>query len=52
LGQDPQGEKTRQRAALTISDLIDAFLEGHAETKLKAKTQAHYAGVFGRVRDA
>jgi hypothetical protein len=47
-----KGEKTRQRAALTVSDLIDAFLEGHAETKLKAKTQAHYAGVFGRVRDA
>jgi hypothetical protein len=42
LGQDPQAEKTRQRASLTVSDLIDAFLEGHAETKLKAKTPSRW----------
>jgi integrase len=50
LGGDPQGEKTRQRTALTVGGLIDAFLEGHASTKLKAKTAAHYRIALERLR--
>ena len=37
LGEDPQAEKARQRASLTISGLIDTFIEGHA-AKLKPKS--------------
>jgi len=40
LGADPQAEKSRQRAALSVSDLIDAFLERHVGGKLKPKSQA------------
>jgi integrase len=52
LGNDPQSEKTRQRAALTVGALIEAFLEGHVGAKLKSKTQIDYAIVLERARAA
>jgi integrase len=50
-GHDPAGEKTRQRAALTISGLCDAFLSGHA-SKLKPKSVVAYEGGLAKVRAA
>jgi integrase len=49
LGADPQGEKSQLRAALTVSALITAFLEGHA---LKPSSRAAYVGWLGKVRTA
>jgi integrase len=42
LGSDPQAEKTRQRAALSLADLIEQFLTEHVGTKLKPKTKISY----------
>jgi integrase len=52
LGNDPQAEKIRQRASLIVGGLIDAFLEGHARSKLKAKTVGHYRIALERLRGA
>jgi len=52
LGNDPQAEKIRQRASPTVGGLIDAFLEGHARSKLKAKTVGHYRIALERLRAA
>lgn len=41
LGNDPQAEKGRQRAALTVAGLVEVFIEGHA-TKLKSKSAIAY----------
>ena len=38
LGSDPQAEKSRQRTALTVSGLIDAYLDDHGG-KLKPRTR-------------
>jgi integrase len=51
LGSDPQAEKTCQRASLTVSGLIDAFLDDHGG-KLKPRTRAGYAELLGKVRAA
>jgi integrase len=51
LGDDPQAEKARQRAALTVSDLIDAYLETHV-AKLKPKSQRSYSDALAKVRAA
>jgi hypothetical protein len=51
LGSDPQAERSRQRTALTVAGLIDAFLEDHG-SKLKPKTKAGYAELLGKVRAA
>jgi integrase len=51
LGEDPQAEKGRQRAALTVDGLIAAFLETHG-AKLKPKTRAHYAGTLAALAAA
>jgi integrase len=50
-GADPAGEKTRQRAALTVGGLCDAFLSGHA-SKLKPKSVVAYEGSLAKVRSA
>ena len=50
-GEDPAREKARQRAALTVGGLIDAFLSGHA-SKLKAKSIVAYEGSLAKVRAA
>jgi integrase len=52
LGADPQGEKDGQRAAVTVSGLIDAFAAGHIDIKLKAKTAEHYNAALERLRAA
>lgn len=52
LGGDPAGEKAKQRAALTVSALIDAFVAEHVEGKLKPKTAECYAIGLQRLRDA
>jgi hypothetical protein len=52
LGADPQAEKSRQRAALSVSDLIDAFLERHVGGKLKPKSQALYRSTLAKLRAA
>jgi hypothetical protein len=52
LGEDPQAEKNRQRAALTVEALIEAFLDGHVDAKLKHRTRGDYAIVLKRLRAA
>jgi integrase len=52
LGNDPQAEKTLRRASPTVGGIIDAFLEGHARSKLKAKTVGHYRIALERLRAA
>jgi integrase len=52
LGQDPQGDKARERASLTVGGLIDLFLEDHVSTKLKSKTQIDYAILLRKARAA
>jgi len=52
LGDDPQAEKARERDSLMVGELIDAFLEGHASSKLKAKTAKHYRVALERLRAA
>jgi hypothetical protein len=48
---NPAAEKARQRAALTVDGLCDAFLSGHA-AKLKAKSIVAYEGSLAKVRAA
>lgn len=48
-GQDPQGDKTAQRKALTVAELADAFLRDHVGAKRKASTKAHYEDVLNRL---
>ncbi len=52
LGTDPQAMKMGQRAALSVSDLIDAFLRGHVGTKLKPGTAAGYKIALATLREA
>jgi integrase len=51
LGADPQAEKSRQRAALTVADLIDAFLDSHV-AKLKPNSRLAYAESLAKLRAA
>jgi integrase len=51
LGSDPQAEKSRQRASLTVSGLIDAFLDGHGG-KLKPRSRADYKDLLIKLRAA
>ena len=46
-----QAEKSRQRAGLTASDLIDAFLKDHGP-RLKPRTRVHYESLMVKVREA
>src|SRR5437773_134527 len=52
LGQDPQAEKSRQRASLTVVRLIDAFIEGHVRSKCKPRTAYGYELALARLREA
>lgn len=46
-GKDPAAERAKQRAAVTVADMIDAFVAEHVETKCKAATaQAHKASLM------
>jgi integrase len=49
LGSDPQAEKADQRAAVTVSGLVEAFTGGHIEIKLKAKTRGPYKAALDRL---
>jgi integrase len=51
LGDDPQAEKGRQRAALTVAQLIDAFLDGHGG-KLKVRTADGYRDALAKLKAA
>jgi integrase len=51
LGEDPQGEKARQRGALSVAGLIDTFLEGHVQ-KLKPRTRVSYEAALAKLRAA
>lgn len=48
-GSDPQGDKARERQAITISELVSAFLTDHVDAKRKATTKAHYEDVLKRL---
>jgi integrase len=50
-GADPAAERSRQRGALTIGGLCDAFLSGHA-AKLKPKSVVAYEGSLAKLRSA
>jgi hypothetical protein len=51
LGSDPQALKSRQRTALTVSGLIDAYLDDHGG-KLKPRTRDGYEALLGKLRAA
>lgn len=48
-GHDPQGDKSRQRKAVTVSELANSFLADHVEVKRKASTKVHYEDVLNRL---
>ena len=50
LGKDPQGEKARNRASLTVDDLIDLFTAGHVDAKLKGTTAQGYKIALEKLR--
>ncbi|MGB6326089.1 MAG: Arm DNA-binding domain-containing protein [Methylocella sp.] len=49
LGADPHAARMGQRAALAVSDLIDAFMAGHVGTKLKTGTGVGYKIALAKV---
>ena len=51
LGDDPQAEKAHQRASLTVSDLIDAFIAEHVG-KCKPQTAESHKIALRRLRGA
>lgn len=52
LGADPAAEKADRRKALTVANLIDAFIAEHVQGKLKLKTGDAYAAGLARLREA
>lgn len=48
-GKDPQEEKAKQREALTVAELADAFLIAHVGAKRRSTTKAHYEDVLRRL---
>lgn len=46
LGSDPATERAGERAAISINDLIDKFMERHVEKKRKPNSIADYRGIF------
>jgi Arm DNA-binding domain len=52
LGHDPQAEKSRQRASLTVSGLIDAFIAGHVDKRCKPQTAVAHKIALSRLRTA
>jgi len=43
LGSDPSSDRTAEREAMTVSDLMDMFIERHVEAKRKAASAEFYA---------
>jgi integrase len=48
-GQDPAGEKTTERATLTVSALADRFMSEHVEQKRKPGTAAFYQHLLEKI---
>lgn len=48
IGQDPQSEKIAYRQALSISDVVDAFLV-HVASKKRASTESLYRDILERL---
>jgi integrase len=48
-GEDPQGDKARQREAPTLEDVATAFLTEHVGAKRRTTTAAHYEDVLRRL---
>ncbi|ANG97783.1 hypothetical protein A8A54_15605 [Brucella pseudogrignonensis] len=46
LGSDPAAERAGERAAMSMNDLIDEFMERHVEKKRKPNSIADYRSVF------
>jgi integrase len=49
-GEDPQADKEGQRAAVTVSTLIEEFIDGHVNVHCKPKTRVPYVAVLTRLR--
>jgi len=49
MGKDPQEDKAKQRQALTVDELANAFLTTHVEAKRRNTTRVHYADVLQRL---
>lgn len=45
-GEDPAGDRTQSRAALTVATIAEAFLAEHMRTKRKPSTLANYRRAF------
>lgn len=41
-GKDPAAERAQDRQGLTVKELVETFLEGHSELKLKPTTASRY----------
>lgn len=48
-GNDPQGDKAKQRQAISVQELAKDFLAEHVSAKRKASTKAHYEDVLNRL---
>ena len=48
-GKDPAGAKAAAKAAPTVADLAQRFLDEHAESKRKARTAAEYRRLLGKI---
>ena len=51
LGADPLSEKLEKRRAVTVADLIDAFVNEHVKAKLKPRTAETYGTGLMRLRN-
>ena len=51
-GNDPSEEKSRQRASVTVGQIIDAFLRDLVSVKLKSSTRVHYEEKLTKVRSS
>ena len=49
LGDDPLADRTDRRAAATVAELIDAFLDEHADVKRKEATAKQYRDILKRI---
>ena len=48
-GRYPQGDKAKEREAITVAELAATFLADHVEAKRKLSTKAHYEDIFNRL---
>ncbi|RDL51822.1 Tyrosine recombinase XerH [Ensifer sp. M14] len=48
LGGDPAGARSDERSSPTLSEVVDAYMRDHVETKRKPKTQKEYQIIVNR----